>query len=137
MRGLEVYVNEELPFAQDLSLENSVDSCLYFRLALLHSVSYLFFLYQSLSLSLFTVFDAISSNMDGVLLINPSDNEFIYGDYNIHHKDWLKYSGGNDSACEVCYNFSVSNELTQMVNFPTLIPDRDSHSPAFLDLFIS
>ena len=78
MRGLEVYVNEELPFAQDLSLENSVDSCLCFRLALLHSVSYLFFLYQSLSLSLFTVFDAISSNMDGVLLINPSDNEFIY-----------------------------------------------------------
>ena len=31
----------------------------------------------------------------------------------------------------------VSNDLTQMVNFPTRIPDCDSHSPALLDLFIS
>ena len=36
-----------LPFAWDLSLENSADSYLCFRLALLHSVSYFFFLYQS------------------------------------------------------------------------------------------
>ena len=34
-----------LPFAQDVSLENSADSYLCFRLALLHSVSYFFFLY--------------------------------------------------------------------------------------------
>ena len=36
-----------------------------------------------------------------------------------------------------CYNFSISNDLTQMVNFPTWIPDCDSHSPALLDLFFS
>ena len=33
------------------------------------------------------------------------------------------------------YNFSVSNDLTQMVNFLTPIPDCDSHSAALLDLF--
>ena len=32
--------------------------------------------------------------------------------------------------------FFISNDLTQMVNFPTLIPDCDSHSP-LLDLFLS
>ena len=32
---------------------------------------------------------------------------------------------------------SISNDLTQMVDFPTRIPDCDSHSPALLDLFIS
>ena len=42
MHGLPVYVKEGLPFAQDISLENSGDSYLYFRLALLHSVSYCF-----------------------------------------------------------------------------------------------
>ena len=42
MHGLTVYVKEGLPFAQDLSLENSADSYLCFRLALLHSVSYFF-----------------------------------------------------------------------------------------------
>ena len=43
--GLAVYVKEGLPFAQELSLENSAYSYLCFRLALLHSVSYFFFLY--------------------------------------------------------------------------------------------
>ena len=49
----------------------------------------------------------------------------------------LTYSGGTDRPGELCYNFSISNDLTQMVNFPTRIPDCDSHSPALLDLFIS
>ena len=31
----------------------------------------------------------------------------------------------------------ISNDLTQMVNFPTQVPDCDSHSPALLNLFIS
>ena len=35
------------------------------------------------------------------------------------------------------YNFSILNDLTQMANFPTRIPECDSHSPAFLDLFLS
>ena len=38
---------------------------------------------------------------------------------------------------ELCFNFSDSNDLTQMVNFPTLRSMIDSHSPALLDLFIS
>ena len=87
MHGLAVYVKEGLPFAQDLSLENSADSYLCFRLALLHSVSYFFFLYRSPSSALCTVFDSISSNMDEVLLINPSANVFVFGDFNLHHKD--------------------------------------------------
>ena len=74
MYDLAVYVKEGLPFARDLSLENSADSYLCFRLALLHSVSYCFFLYRSPSSSLRTVFDSISSNIDEVLLINPPAN---------------------------------------------------------------
>ena len=124
-----------LPFAQVLSLENSADSYLYFRLALLHLVSYFFFLYRSPSPSLCTVTDSISSNIDEVLSINPSANVFVFGDFNIHHKNWLTYSSGTDRPGELCYNFS--NDLTQMVNFPTRIPDFDSHSPALLNLFIS
>ena len=133
---LAVYVKEGLPIARDLSQENSADSYLCFRLALLHPLSYFFFLYQSPS-SLCTVFDSISSNIDEVLSINPSANVFVFGDFNVHHKDWLTYSGGTDRPGELCYNFSISNDLTQIVNFPTRIPDFDSHSPALLDLFLS
>ena len=136
MHGLAVYVKEGLPFARDLSLENSADSYLCFRLALLHSVSYFFFLYRSPSSSLCTVFDSISSNIDEVLSINPSA-VFVFGDFNVHHKDLLTYSNGTDRSGELCYNFSISNELTQMVNVSTRIPDCDSHSQVFLDLFFS
>ena len=67
MHGLAFYVKEGLPFARDLSLENSADSYLCFRLALLHSLSYFFLLYRSPSSSLCKVFDSISSNIDEVL----------------------------------------------------------------------
>ena len=43
MHGLAFYVKERLPFVWDLSLENSADSSLCFRLALLHSMSNSFF----------------------------------------------------------------------------------------------
>ena len=104
MHGLAVYVKEGLPFAQDLSLENSADSYLCFRLALLYSVSYFFFLYRSPSSSLYTVFDSISCNIDEVLLINSSANVFVFGDF-IYHKDSLTYSGGTDTSGELCWNF--------------------------------
>ena len=64
-------------------------------------------------------------------------NFFVFGDFNVHHKYWLTYSGGTDRSGELCYNFPTSNELTQIVNFPTRIPDCDSHIPALLDLFLS
>ena len=73
MHGLALYVKEGLSFARDLSLEN-----LCFQLALLHSVSYFFFLYHSPSSSLCTIFNSISSNLDEVLSINPSANVFSF-----------------------------------------------------------
>ena len=82
------------------------------------------------------VFDSISSNIDDVVSINPSANVFVLGDFNVHHKDCLTHSSGTDRPGELCYNFSISNDLTQMVNFPTRIPDCDSYSPALLDLFL-
>ena len=101
------------------------------------SVSYFLFLYQPPSSSLCTVFDSISSSIDEVLSINPLANVFIFADFNIHQKDWLTYSGRTDRPDKLSFNFSFSNNLTQMVNAPTRTPDCDSHSPAFLNLFIS
>ena len=85
MHGLAVYVKEGFPFARDLSLENSADSYLFVQLALLHLMSYFFFLYRSPSSSLCTVLDSISSNIDEVLLINPSAKAFVFGDFTVHH----------------------------------------------------
>ena len=88
------------------------------------SVTY-FFLYRLPSLSLssfFILFDLT----DEVLSINPSAHVFVFGDFNVHHKDWLTYSGGTDRTGGLCHNFSILDDLTQ----------TDSHGPALLDLVL-
>ena len=56
--------------------------------------------------------------------------------FNFRHKDCLTYSSGTDRFGELCYNFSISNKLTQIINFPAQIPHGDSHSLSLLDLFL-
>ena len=82
-------------------------------------------------------FDYISHNIDGVLLVNPSANVCVFGDFNVHHKNWLTYSSRTDIPDKLFYNFCISNDLTQMFNFPTWIPDCYSCSLTQLDLLIS
>ena len=62
---------------------------------------------------------------------------FVFGDSNVHHKNCLTYCSGPVRSGELCYNFSISNDLTQMFNFPNQIPDCGFHSPSLLDLFLS
>ena len=84
-----------------LSLENSTDSYLFFWLALIRSVSYFFFLYESPSSASCLFFYSISSNIHEALSINPSANVFLFRDFNVHHKGWLSYSGGTDRPGEI------------------------------------
>ena len=78
-------------------------SYLCFQMALLHSVPYFFFLYPSTSSTsnfnfhqfplsinikfLCNLLDAISSNIDEVLLINLSVNVFASGDFSVQHNN--------------------------------------------------
>ena len=121
MHGLAVYVKEGLPFAQDLSLENSADSYLCFRQALLHSLSYLFFLYRSPSSTLCMVFDSISSNIDEVLSIN-SFAVFVFGDFNVHYKDQLTFSGGTDRPVIIFLSqMTLLRQITFLLETQTVI----------------
>ena len=66
----------------------------------------LLFLYKSPSLSLCMVFDAISSNIDEVLLGDLYVNVFVFADFNVNHKDWVTYSSGTDRLDEIYYNLT-------------------------------
>ena len=81
------------------------------------SVSHFFFLYQSLSSSLYMVFDAISYKIDEVLSINTSTNVFVFLYFNSHHKDRLSYPAGVDRHGELLCNFSILNDRTQRLTF--------------------
>ena len=132
MHGLAVYVKQGLPFAWYLSLEA------------LQILTYVFeWLYFTQCFASFSSIDhllrlcaqfLILFHLTQIFLINTSANIFVFGDFNVHHKDWLTYSGRTDRPGELCY---ILSDLTQMINFPTQIPDYYSHSPALLDLFLS
>ena len=132
--GLSVYFKEWLPLPWDLSLGNSADSYLCFRLALLNSISYFFFLYQSPSLFLCTV-------LHEVLLINAYPNVFIFGSFNVHHRTGC--SNGLTILVELIdlmnsvIIFLSQTSLLRCLTFLLRSLTFDSHSPALLDLLLS
>ena len=136
MHGLIIYVRDNLPITRDESLECPGSMCL--RLSLLHSTSYLFFLYRSPKSQDCSVVNSVSTAIDTALTRQPSANIFVFGDFNVHHEEWLApYSYNTDDSGIQTYNFAISQSLTQIVNFPTRIPDRVDHRPSLLDLFLT
>ena len=43
----------------------------------------------------------LSCNIDEVLLVNRSANVLVFGDFNVHHKGWLTYSGETNRPGEL------------------------------------
>ena len=53
------------------------------------------------------IFDSIPCKIDKLLWMNQSATVFVFGDFNVHHKDSLTYSDETDSPGELCYSFSI------------------------------
>ena len=136
MHGLGVYAKSNLPIARESTLEEDNESHMCFRLALLHSTTYIFFLYRSPSSSSCSVVEAVSSNIDKALILHPSANIMVCGDFNAHNTKWLGHSHTTDAAGVFCQEFALAQDLTQIVDFPTRIPDCVDHQPYLLDLFL-
>ena len=135
MHGLAVYVKEGLP-SRDLSLESSADSYLCFRLALLHSVS----------ISFSSIDHLLCLCARFLILFHLTYMRFSRSTHLLMYLSLETLTSITRTGLPIlvelidlvnCYHFSISNDLTQMVNFPTRIPDCDFHSPALLDLFLS
>ena len=81
-----------------------------------------------ITLSLCSIFDVVSSNVEEFLSINPSTNVFFFGDFNVHNKDWLTYSGETSTPGELkrpysdCYLYA---SICYTVAFPPL--GNDDH----------
>ena len=81
----------------------------------------------------------ISLNLENIPLVNPFAEVFLFGDFNIHHKDSPTYSGGTGRPGELSSNFLISNNFTLIVNFPSLVLFLTifPHNLLLLDLFPS
>ena len=82
------------------------------------------------------VFDSISSKIDEVLSIEPSTYVFVFGDLNIHHKDWSPILMELIDLVNSVIIFLCQMTLLRWLTF-LLRSQTDSHSPALLDFFLS
>ena len=99
MYVLTVYVKEGVLFALDVCLENSmvltyVFNWLYFTQCLtsFSSINHLLCLHAWFLILFHPTYMRFSLSI--YLLM------FVFGDFNVHYKDWLTYSGGTDRPGE-------------------------------------
>ena len=66
---------------------------------------------------------AVTLQMEHILSSSPFAEISILGDFNVHHHLWLS-SPFTDQPGEQAYVFSILNDLEQLVQHPTHIPDH-------------
>ena len=81
-------------------------------------------------------FDFLKSYIPANIILHPSANIMVCGDFNDHYTAWLRHSHTTDVAGLFCQEFAMTQDLTLIIDFPTHIPDRYDHQPYLLDLFL-
>ena len=81
-------------------------------------------------------FDYLNSKIEHILSSSPFSEIIILGDFNVHHRQWLS-SSSHDTAGERAFHFAIQNDLEQLVQLTTRIPDRLGDEPNILDLFLT
>ena len=132
MHGLAIFARSNLPIARQVDVEDPRESFMCFKLSLLWSTTFLFFLYRSPSSQNCSVIQSVSNNAT-----HNSANVFVFGDFNINHEEWLEFSHDTNASGIETYNFALSQSFTQLPAFPTRIHDRSGQSPSLLDLFLT
>ena len=81
--------------------------------------------------------DTVPRRIDDTHSLHPNADILVFGDFNVHHQEWLIHSNGIDLSGVEAYKFSISQSWTQIVDFPTSFPDRDDHNPHLLYIFLT
>ena len=72
-----------------------------------------------------------------MLKIFNTHAEVLYiGDFNVHHNDCLQSTHTDVGGIEA-FHFSISNELEQLIQHSTNVPDHHDHAANTLDLFFT
>ena len=115
--GLCVFAKDTLPFGREILLEDVRHEYMCSCLALLHSTIYVYFLYHSPSSQNSAIFDAISNSIALALSRHPTAEIIVFGDFNVHHKEWLIRSHSTDAPGVSAFNFALSYDILFYLNF--------------------
>ena len=135
--GVCVYAHSTTPVTRLSHLESPNYDVLWLKLALPSCTKFICSVYRSPNAANSSdFFDYLTLQYETIVSNNPRAEVIFLGDFNVHHKDWL-HSSHTDTEGETAYTFSIYNDLDQLIQFPTRIPDQHSHTPQTLDLFLS
>ena len=81
--------------------------------------------------------EANVDSVDEILRLSPNAEIIFSGDFNVHHVLWLQFSNRMDASGLAAESFVVLNDLTQLVDQPTHIPDNDDQQPHLFDHFMT
>ena len=91
-------------------------------MALVHTTAFVLFRYRPSDDNL-AVVSTISTKIEQIVIANPSARIHLCGDFNVHNKDWLVFSNKTTQEGIDCYNLAIGHDLTQIINYPSRIPD--------------
>ncbi|KAL7636546.1 UNVERIFIED_CONTAM: hypothetical protein RMT77_013321 [Armadillidium vulgare] len=135
--GCCAYVRNDVICSRVSNLESPEFSTLWLKLSCNSTTKFICSVYLSLNSTDYPkFFDYLNSKIEHILSSSPFSEIIVLGDFNVHHRQWLSYSS-HDPAGELAYNFSIQNNLEQLVQLPTRIPDRLGDEPNILDLFLT
>ncbi|KAL7643214.1 UNVERIFIED_CONTAM: hypothetical protein RMT77_006505 [Armadillidium vulgare] len=135
--GCCAYVRNDVVCSRVSNLESSEFSTLWLRLSCHSTTKFICSVYLSPNSTDYTkFFDYLNSKIEHILSSSPFSEIIILGDFNVHHRQWLS-SSSHDTAGERAFHFAIQNDLEQLVQLPTRIPDRLGDEPNILDLFLT
>lgn len=136
--GICAYIRADVPCKRMMEFESNEYDILWLRTSANSSSRFICCIYRSPNATNFSkLFDHLTECVNSIQTNFPSCEISFLGDFNVHHKDWLKFSRATDAAGRAAKNFCDSCDLTQIINEPTRVPDNPTHSPHLLDLFIT
>jgi hypothetical protein len=130
--GCCAYVRNDVICSRVSELESLEFSTLWLRLSCQSTTKFICSVYLSPNSTDYPkFFDYLDSKLEHILSSNPFSKIIVLGDFNVHHRQWLS-SQFLDTPGELAFNFSIFNDLVQLVQLPTRIPDRFGDVPNIL-----
>ncbi|KAL7647126.1 UNVERIFIED_CONTAM: hypothetical protein RMT77_002384 [Armadillidium vulgare] len=135
--GCCAYVRNDVICSRVSDLESPKFSTLWLKLSCNSTTKFICSVYLSPNSTDYPKFcDYLNSKIEHILSSSPFSEIIVLGDFNVHHRQWLS-SSSHDPAGELAFNFSIQNNLEQLVQLPTRISDRLGDEPNILDLFLT
>src|ERR1051325_1288400 len=130
--GCCAYVRNDVVCSRVSNLESSEFSTLCLRLSCHSTTKFICSVYLSPNSTDYPkFFDYLNSKIEHILSSSPFSEIIILGDFNVHHRQWFS-SSSHDPAGELAINFSIQNNLEQLVHLPNRIPDALVINPTCL-----